>query len=47
MEKLPCKNKSVKGSHQEFRAKAFACYENNVSVEINMEQNYCRQFQEY
>ena len=28
--KITCKNKSVKGSHQEFRAKAFACYENNV-----------------
>ena len=38
---------SGEGSHQDLAPRAFACHENNLSVDINMEQNYRRQLQEY
>ena len=44
---LAIRKKSVECSHQDLAAWAFACYKNNVTVDINTEQNYRRQLQEY
>ena len=42
------RKKSIEGSHKDFAVRAFACYENNVlPLDINKEQNYRRQLQEY
>ena len=38
---------SVEGSHQDLETRAFACYENSVPVDIDIEQNYRRLLQEY
>ena len=37
---LAIRKNSGEGGHQDLAVRAFACYKNNVPVDINIEQNY-------